>query len=140
MTNYVFDIAAFREAYPEFSDTVLYPDDLLNRNWTSAGCFISNCKYGRLSGDCRYTALTMMVAHLTKLGKLIKAGVAPRIVNSSSISMVSVSLTPPPVASQFSWWLNTTPYGAELLVLLQMKASGGFYVTSFYNVTRRTML
>ncbi len=68
-----------------------------------------------------------MTAHLAKIGDMIASGEAPSIVNASTIDKISVTLTPPPAKNQFQWWLNTTPYGAQLLTLLSMAAVGGIY-------------
>lgn len=128
---YVFDIPAFRISYPAFSNTVTFPSGTLQIYWDTATCYIANADYGWLAGDCRYKALTLMTAHLTALSVLIAAGRTPNIVQSSTIDKITVSLVPPPVPNQFRWWLSTTPYGAMLLALLQVRSAGGFYVGGF---------
>jgi hypothetical protein len=49
-------------------------------------------------------------------------------VSGASVDKVSVTLTPPPVKSQWQWWMSLTPRGAQLLALLKSKAAGGLYV------------
>jgi hypothetical protein len=34
----------------------------------------------------------------------------------------------PPAANAWQYWLNTSPYGMQLLALLQAKGVGGLYV------------
>lgn len=130
MSNtFTFDIPAFRISFPAFANVTLFPDDLLQRYWDDAGCIIENTTYRcyMLSGLCRYRALTLLTAHLAALGVLIAAGQVPGLVQTSTVDKVSVSLTPPPLQTQFQWWLNLTPYGQQLLVLLEVSSIGGDY-------------
>lgn len=128
MTAYVFDIPAFRISYPEFADPILFPNVTLQGFWDTATCYLDNNDYGYLNGDCRYKALTLMTAHLTKLSVLIANNQMPILVQSAGIDKINVGLTPPPLLNQFQWWLSTTPYGAQLLALLQVASCGGFYI------------
>lgn len=128
MSDYEFDIVQFRIDYPAFADIVLYPDDLLQGFYDSATCYVSDCNYGFLRNGCRYKALTLMTAHLAKLSTIISNNQTPSMVQGAAISAVSVTLTPPPLPNQFQWWLGTTPYGQQLLALLQVKSVGGFYI------------
>jgi len=124
----VFDPVAFRLQFPAYSDPNKYPDATLQGFWDTAICYISDLNYGWLNGDCRQRAINMMVAHLVYLQGLILAGTVPGLVNSSSVGATSVSLQMPPGKTQFQWWLNLTPYGAQLLALLSVKSTGGFFV------------
>lgn len=81
-----------------------------------------------LEGECRYRALTLLTAHLAALGVLIAAGQVPGLVQTATVDKVSVSLTPPPILTQFQWWLSLTPYGQQLLALLQVASVGGIYI------------
>lgn len=129
-----FNVAEFRLAFPAFASTETYPDALLQGNWDSAACIISPKDYGYLHGACRARALNLLTAHLTALGDIIKAGGSnpggnvPGLVQSATIDKVTVTLTPPPVKTQFAWWLSLTPYGQQLFALLQAKAVGGFVI------------
>lgn len=126
---FTFDVTAFRELFPAFADPTIFPDSLLQQNWNSGNSYIANNNYGSalINADKLY-ALDLITAHLTQLGITIAAGQTPGLVQNASVGQVSVGLTPPPLKNQFQWWLSTTPYGQELLALLQIKASGGFYV------------
>lgn len=123
-----FSVALFRSQFAAFANATTYPDATLQGYWDAAACYVSDTDYGYLSGNCRLRALNLMTAHLTALSDRIASGENPSMVSASSIDKVSVTLTPPPVKSQFQWWLSTTPYGAQLFALLQSKAVGGFYV------------
>lgn len=128
--SYIFDIAAFRVSFPAFSNVVTYPDATLQGYWDVAVLYIANSDYGYLSGDARYRAITLLVAHLAALAAQIAAGNTPGIVQSATIDKITVSMTPPPVNTEFLWWLNLTPYGAQLAALLSVHAVGGFFVTA----------
>lgn len=125
---YTFDVDEFRVQYKAFADDEKYPDDLLQMNFDTGSCYVTNKKYGWMQGDCRYEALTLMTAHLTALADLIAAGKQPGFVQSATIDKVTVNLTPPLVPTAFRWWLMTTPYGAQLSALLGVFGVGGFYV------------
>lgn len=123
-----FNAAAFRVTYPAFANETTFPTVTLQAYFTTAGSYLANDNYGQLRDDSRYTALTLMTAHLAALSVLIAAGETPSVAAGASIDKVTVSLEPPPVKSQFHWWLSTTPYGQQLLAMLQMRSAGGFYL------------
>lgn len=128
MTTIVFDPDAFVARFPEFSDGVQYPTTTLDMYWATATYFISPENYGYLNGDARTQALWLMTAHIAQLSTLIANRDTVGVVNSATIDKVSVSLTPPPIKSQLQWWLNLTPYGAQLWAMLEMIAVGGLYI------------
>lgn len=129
MTTLTFDIPLFRQQFPQFASETTYPDALLQMYWDMAVCYISDQDYGFLSGSCRQLAINLMVAHLTVLSQLDAEGdiVGGSLEQSATVDKVSVSLTPPPNKSQYSWWLSQTPYGQQLQALLSSKIAGGFY-------------
>ena len=122
------DLAAFRLSYPAFKDNTAYPDETLRAYFTTSSSYLANDNYGWLKEESRYIALTMMTAHIGAIGALIASGETPGLASSGSVDKTSVTLTPPPMTSQFHWWLNITPYGQQLLALLQMRSAGGFSV------------
>ncbi len=124
----VLDIPKFRALYPEFKDAAKYLDVKLETDWELATCYVSDRNCGVMRGKCREQALMMMLAHLLKLGCMIENGDTPAIVSSSTIDKISVTLTPPPVGDAWEWWLQTTPYGAQLVALLSAFAAGGLWV------------
>jgi hypothetical protein len=130
---FIFDIPAFRIEFPAFANVIKYPDALLQSDWDLATCYISDTDYGILNGKCRYQALCLMTAHLQALKDIIASGqsgssTVPGLVENSKIDKIEVKLTPPPVKTQWAWWLSLTGYGQELLALLQMLSVGGLFI------------
>ncbi|UAW63481.1 DUF4054 domain-containing protein [Mycoavidus sp. HKI] len=123
-----FDVSAFRLSFPAFANMETYPDASLLASWDAATCYVSPQNYGYLQGESRARALNLMTAHLVALADIVKAGQMPSMVSASTVDKVAVTLTPPPVKSQWQWWLSLTPYGQQLLALLSASAAGGFYI------------
>lgn len=128
MADITFNVSAFRAQCPEFSDVSRYPNATLLGYWEAAACTISPTDYGTLSGDSRARALNLLTAHLAALFDKIAAGETAGVVTAAGVDKVTVTMAPPPVKSQFQWWLTLTPRGAQLQALLSAKAVGGFYV------------
>jgi hypothetical protein len=131
--QYTFDVAAFRAAYPAFADPTAYPTTTLQAYWDTATLYIDSNDYpcAMLQGQARNKALNLMTAHLTFLSNVIAKGnysQVPGLIQSATIDKITVSLTPPPQVNQWQWWLNQTPYGQQLLALLQVNSVGGIYV------------
>lgn len=124
-----FDYAQFIALFPAFSNPVVYPEVTLEQYWQTATYYVSDIAFcGSLRGEKRQYAIYLMMAHLIYLADLIATGQVPTLVQGSSIDKISVTLTPPKLPNQFSWWLNTTPYGMQLYALLQVYSVGGFYI------------
>lgn len=133
MTTIAFNPTTFRALFKAFSSTADYPDVVLQLFWDTATAYISNeiiptspC-YGGLTLAQQTLALNQLTAHLAALNDLIAAGENPGVEISSTVDKISVSMMPPPATNQWQWWLNQTPYGAQLLSLLSVAATGGFY-------------
>lgn len=122
---FTFDAAEFKAAFPAFASL---DDSTLQGYWDAAICYVSPDNYGWLVDDCRLRALNLMTAHLAKLSEIIATGQLPGLEQSASIDKISVTMTPPPVKTQFQWWLSLTPYGQQLLALLMVRSVGGFYI------------
>lgn len=123
-----FDVAAFRAQFPAFASAATYPDLTLQGYWDAAICYVSDVNTGRLMDDCRQRAINMMTAHLTALADIIASGKTVGYAQSATVDKVSVTMTPPPVRSQWQWWLNLTPYGMQLSALLFARSMGGLYI------------
>jgi len=131
MSTITFDAAAFRALFPQFADPAKFPDAALSIQFGAATGYVSADTYGDMSVPVRTNALYTMTAHLLALGVIIAQNNYQGqvgIVTGAVVDHVQITLTPPPVKSQWQWWLNTTPYGAQLVALLQAQAAGGFYV------------
>lgn len=131
MTTITLDPAAFRALFPQFADPVKWPDAALSIQFGAATGYVSADTYGDMPVAVRTNALYLMTAHLLALGVIIAQNNYSGqvgVVQGAVVDHVQITLTPPPVKSQWQWWLNTTPYGAQLLGLLDAQAAGGFYV------------
>lgn len=118
------DIAEFRAAFPAFADDTIYPDAMVSSTYESALCFIPEC-----DGGCNQRMIYLMLAHLLTLQRAIAIDDYSGLVNSTTIDKVSVTLSAPPFGTNsYKYWLNLTPYGQELLALLQVKGAGGLYI------------
>jgi len=128
MAEILFDATLLRAQFPAFANTTTYPDALLEAYWDQATNFIDICDYGMLAGKSRVFAINMMACHLIKIAANMQRNKQGGFVSSSTIDKVSVQKLAPPVANQWQWWLNQTPYGQQLLALLQVHTVGGIYV------------
>ena len=125
-----FDVAAFRAAFPAFSNATTYPDALLDAAWAMATAYVSPYwPDGLLTLAQRTLCLQLMTAHLQYLQtQLLSGGTIPNVVTESQVDKVRVSLQAPPASNEWQWWLNTSPYGQQLRALLQLVGAGGLYV------------
>lgn len=131
MSTITLDPAAFRALFPQFADAAKWPDAALSIQFGAATGYVSADTYGDMTVAARTNALYLMTAHLLALGVIVAQNNYSGqvgVVQGAVVDHVQITLTPPPVKSQWQWWLNTTPYGAQLLGLLEAQAAGGFYV------------
>jgi len=130
VTTVYFDVAAFRVQFTEFASSTTYTDVALTAYFDTATAYISNNSgaWSVFTQAQIVLALNLMTAHLARIYTLIATGQNTVLMQGSTVDKVSITLTPPPVKNQFQWWLSTTPYGAQLLSLLQLVSVGGFYV------------
>lgn len=131
MTTITLNLTAFRATFPQFADPVKFPDALITTQFGLATGYVSSETYGDMPQDARTSALYLMTAHLLALGVIIAQGNysgQPGIVASSRVGDVQVQMQPPPVRGQWRWWLSTTPYGLQLVALLDAQSVGGFFV------------
>jgi len=121
-------VEQFRVRFPAFDDPVAYPDDLIEAYFGQAQCYIENDGNACLSDSCLLEAIYLMTAHLLTLRDAMTSGDGADFVTSATIDKVSVTVQAPPERDQWSWWLNKTPYGQQLLSLLSLSAVGGMYI------------
>lgn len=128
-TILTFDYALFVSQIPAYSNAIQYPVSTVSAFWDVATNYISDVgNFGVLQDGARQYAINLMTAHLIYISNLIAAGTVPYLMQNSTIDKVSVGLTPPPLKNQFQWWLSVSPYGQQLLALLQVNSVGGFYI------------
>lgn len=124
----LFNSALFRKLFKAFANEIEYDNCVLQTYWDQATSYVSNANYGWMAGCDRALAINQMTAHLIAISEIIASGQIPSLETGASIDKISVTLEPPPVKSQFDWWLSLTPYGQMLLALLGVKAAGGWGV------------
>ena len=127
MATIQFNEIAFRASFPQLAS-----NPSLQAFWDTATLYVNDqtggCYTGGLTPAQQTWALNLMTAHLVALSNMLCAGETPGFVQSATVDNVSVTLTPPPQKNQWEWWLNTTPYGAQLLTLLSIVSVGGLYI------------
>lgn len=122
MSTITLDLTAFRALFPAFAGV---SDATVQANWAVATSYVSSDTYGCMSVEARTYALQLMTAHLLSLSQAPASGVTLQ----SKVGDVSVGLAQPPYGtSPWRYWLNLSPYGPQLLALLDAQAAGGLYV------------
>ena len=130
----VYDDVAFRNQFPQFENTTLFPPAQLESWWDMGNSYINidnNYPWNFKSKQLQLAA-DLMCAHLAASFTLINSGTPSVIVQGSTEGSVSISLVPPVIKSSYGWWLATTPYGAQLRALLKVVANVGLYVGGSY--------
>lgn len=122
-----YDDTQFRAAFPAFANQAIYPAVTLQGYYCAAQSFVQNTKYGWLGCCGTPQALNLLTAHFATLAAQIAQGMTPGIETQASIDKISVSVMEPPIKNMWQYWLAQTPYGQQLLALLQSKTVGGFY-------------
>lgn len=131
MSTITLDPVLFRSLFAQFANATTFPTPVLQMQFDMATGYVSSDTYGCMPIPVRTNALYLMTAHLLALGVIIAQGNysgQPGIVTASTVGDVSVTLQPPPERGQWRWWLNLTPYGAQLIALLDAQSVGGFFV------------
>lgn len=127
MAIIVFDVAAFRERYPEF-DAV--SNTLLNAYFTEATIYLNNTDSSPVKDiSIRALFLNMLVAHIAALNSGVNGEKASGLVGrvaSASEGSVSVSVDAGP-SSESSWWYKQTTYGSAYWEATKPYRTG-FYV------------
>ncbi len=122
-------VDGMRSQLPYFADATKYPDAVLTVDLDNAQNYISPLNFGPLRDNSRVYAVYLMAGHLQLLRERLNAGqTGVGIQTAASVDKVSVTLTPPPIKEQYDYWLNLTPFGAELLFLLGSVTGAGWYI------------
>lgn len=129
MSNVVIvSLAEFYSEYPEFN-TEEYKN-ICPAAFRQAKTFISIKNGCRLAGEQRKMAIYLLTAHLSVLSHKNQTGQAGQggLVASAAVGEVNVSYVQIPSMDMWSYWLAQTPYGLELLALLEALTAVPFYV------------
>ena len=131
-TLLTFDYDAFIVLFPLYSNSTTYPEATLTLYWTQATYYMSNiANYGDLQEDSRQYALNLLTAHITYINTQINSGQSPFIMTNAVIDKVNVSIVAPPTKNGWRFWLNTSPFGAQLIALLEANIVGGTYIAGY---------
>ncbi len=142
MTAIAYNDENFRKLFPAFADTAQWPEATLQLYWDTGSDFIStgDCPCNILNNGSLQFAHDLMAAHIATLlaapvpagggggGSSELPGGGSGVIQSASIGAVSVSMMAPPAKDMWQYWFAQTPYGQQLLALLQIKGVGGLYV------------
>ena len=131
MAAIIFNPANFRDQFPAFQCTPPITDATLQQYFNNATLYISNqyCNWwGTLNLAQRTGALYLMTAHLTAISQLIAQKQNAGVMTSATVDKVTVTIEPPYAPNQWQYWLQTTPYGSQLLALLNVVSVGGRYI------------
>ncbi len=121
------NIQTFRATFPLYADEVTYPDVLLNAQYEIGKYYIADNDCTMVE-NCREYALQAMLAHLLYIRDQVNSGNNVGVITSASEGEVSVSLATPVVDDEWHYWFNSSPFGRELIALLEVQSVGGFYV------------
>ena len=128
MVDVILTVDDFRQSMPQFADATVYSDELIELSIDRAGYYING---GNCTCPCNWRgyAYKLMVAHLLTISyKTINGdNSSSGRVTSTTIDKISVSLDVPQTKNELDYWLSLTPYGLELLALLNAKAPAGIY-------------
>lgn len=122
------DTAQFRLDFPEFADTVRYPDSQITFWATIAELQTSSDVFG----DMYTQAVKLYVAHEITLAAQSKAagaaggvpGSQGGIANSKTVGSVTVSYDSQSTSEKNAGWWNLTNYGKQYFRLLRMFGAG----------------
>ena len=129
MAAVVFDPAAFKAAYPEFSSV---PDATLNGYFVRSQLFLANQDCPVQDEAKRLQLYWLLVAHIAQLsGALNPGGVPGPVGRTSSATEGSVSVSLEFNATMGASWFVQTPYGAQFWAATA-------YLRSFRYVARPT--
>lgn len=131
-TTINYNDALFRALFPVYANMTKYPEATLQAYWNTAILYVNNaaggCYIGGMSLPQQTQAINLMTAHLVFLSSLISQGQVPGVLVAAGIDKVNVTIEPPPTKNMWQYWLATSPYGMQLLALLQLVGVGGFYI------------
>lgn len=124
----VVSLAEFYSEYPEFN-TDEYKE-ICPVAFRQAKTIITIRNKGRLVDEQRVMAIYLLTAHLSMLIYKNQTGQAGQggMVASAAVGSVNVSYVQIPNLDMWSYWLAQTPYGLQLLALLETLTAVPFYV------------
>lgn len=128
MANVVVTISGFRQIFPAFSDTEKYSDAFIQSMLDMAQTYISPQENCLINSATIKNMIYLMTAHLAQINSSLANGKDVGQVSSASVGGVSVSKVVPKNTTELDYWLNTTPYGMQLLATLSSLSAIGLYI------------
>lgn len=131
MATIVFNSSNFRAMFPAYADPAYFTTDFLRLMWDNAVSFVSDqsggCYILQMTEAQQTLALNYMTAHLVYISRIAETGQNTGVMTSATIDKISVAVMPPPATNNWRYWLNQSPYGQQLLSLLEIASVGGGY-------------
>ncbi len=126
----MFDIGAFRSAFPEFANTVDYPDQMIAFWAELAEVQVRSCIWKPPS--VRVKAMDLYVAHEITLARLnVKAssvggtpGVSGGIANNKTVGGATIGYDTTSTAEKDAGYWNLTNYGKQFIRLVRIFGAG----------------
>ena len=130
------NIQDFYSQFPQFRENLIY-QMICPICLSRATIYIPTKNKGVLCNEKRVLAIYLLTAHLSQLSYQATTGdsASSGKVAGATVDGVSISYAAVPNETQWDYWLNLTPYGAELLWLLDsLTATPKYYGGSFERV------
>ena len=128
MASILFNEQRFRDQFPAFSNSVLYPEAMLQGTWTSVTFVFSDDDQGIENNPQRTRLLDLALAHWLHVASMTAKGQNTSVVNSATVDKVSVTAEPPKAKTHFQQWLMASPYGQEIRMIMKAATSAGVYI------------
>lgn len=128
MANVVVTISEFRQIFPAFRDTEKYSDAFIQSMLDMAQTYISPQENCLINSATIKNMIYLMTAHLAQINSSLANGKDVGQISSASVGGVSVSKVVPKNTTELDYWLNTTPYGMQLLATLSSLSAIGLYI------------
>lgn len=127
------DIGAFRTAFPEFSDSTVYPSTQITFWATFAEKLVRECVWG----NCWAQGVQLYVAHELTLAaqnsQVAANGGAPGVFggvpNNKTVGAVSVGYDSTSTSEKDAGWWNLTNYGKQFIRLARIFGAGAIQIT-----------
>ena len=132
MSSIPLNIETFRSTFPAYSDETIYTDQMLDARYSIAKFYLEDSDDCIPESDGREFALQSMLAHLLYIADQQKLGNMSRVITSAGEKSVTVSLQAPSstTGSDYSYWLQVSPYGSDVAAMLSMQSAGGIYISN----------
>lgn len=123
----IVSLQGFLQEFPEFNNDTY--TNICPTAFRQAKIYIPIKNQGRLNDDKRVLAIYLLTAHLSTLMYRQQSGQGQAgAVASAAVGEVNISYVQIPNLDMWSYWLSLTPYGLDLLGLLETLSCVPFYV------------